>query len=84
MATPTYLNSTEQNLQFFSLAQKKSIRHELLAWKISDNDQPSPILFPTPELGSTIVYQMGSTERVVDLHTGVAYLNMNVAIESQS
>ena len=84
MPAPTYLNSTEQNLQFFSLAQKKPTRHELLAWKISDNDQPSPILFPTPELGATIVYQMGSIERLVDLHTGVAYLNMNVAIESQS
>jgi hypothetical protein len=67
MAQKNYLPSTDQNIQFTSIENGQQQRHELVGWKLNDNDEASPILFPTPSKKAKITYSMGFTLAAVEL-----------------
>jgi len=67
MAQKNYLTSTDQNMQFTSIENGQQQRHELIGWKINDNDEASPILFPKPSKTAKITYSMGFNSAAMEL-----------------
>jgi len=67
MSQKNYIASTDQNIQFTSIEKGQQQRHDLIGWKINDNDEAYPILFPTPNKNAKITYSMGFNSSPVEL-----------------